>query len=227
MERKQGVPRVNAGRDRHAGNRRTRGWVMGLALLGLGAGAPAQDAGDLAGWNHGSAVPELDQRQCPECFANSPAGSNARMRLDPDRGRLGADTGDAEHLRVEVVPVSAMNVLFPLRAERYADVCKPHRASVRSDCAACRHALRSSRTRADPRNGTGASGIGDASAARVAVATRSRNRQPELPASGRFHHAATTPSVRGSVPPAYTPESRRRMICPRPKSSRLGATPTR
>ena len=100
---------------------------MGLALLGLGAGAPAQDAGDLAGWNHRSAVPELDQRQCPECFPNSPAGSNARMRLDPDRGRLGAVTGDAEHLRVEVVPVSAMNVLFPLRAEHYARVCKPHR----------------------------------------------------------------------------------------------------
>ena len=49
------------------------------------------------------------------------------MRLDPDRGRLGAVTGDAEHLRVEVVPVSAMNVLFPLRAEHYARVCKPHR----------------------------------------------------------------------------------------------------
>ena len=102
---------------------------MGLALLGLGAGAPAaaEDAGDLAGWNHGSAVPELDQRQCPECLANSPAGSNARMRLDPDPGVPGAETLDGGPLRIEGVPISVVTALFPLRAQHDARLCKPHR----------------------------------------------------------------------------------------------------
>ena len=128
MERTQGSPRVDTGPDRRVGTRTARGWVMALALLGLGALATAaEDTDGHGGWRHGSAMPKLVQRQCPECLANSPAGSNARMRFDSAGGMDVAGTVDAEHRRLEIVRISATNAMFALRAEHYARVCKPHR----------------------------------------------------------------------------------------------------
>ena len=103
---------------------------MALALLGFGAGVPAtaeEDTGGYGGWHHGSGVPEFHHRQCLECNTNFPAGSNARMQPDSGRATKGVNARDEGRGRIDVVPMSGMYAPFPLRAEHYAHLCKPHR----------------------------------------------------------------------------------------------------
>lgn len=100
---------------------------MALALLGLGPGALAMEAEDSGGhgaWRHGSGILELDQRRNPESDTTLPAGPNARMQPDSGSALSGMDTVDNEGVSVDVIPMSAMNALYHLRAGQYAQVCK-------------------------------------------------------------------------------------------------------
>ena len=127
MESTQGCSRVDAGPGRHIGKVTARGWVMALALLGLGASALAPATADPGGngeWHHRSATLELDRLRCPECRRSSPVGATARMRLDSDPAMNAPDAGGEDHQRIEVIPVAATSVLFPLRAEHYARLCR-------------------------------------------------------------------------------------------------------
>ena len=102
---------------RHAW-RRTRGWLMALALIGLGAtgGAlttMAVGAGAHGGWGHGFRM----------------HGHHGQM--DPDRvvervqrfsaWTLGSvDATDEQRDRIDAILAAAVNDIFPLRAEHHA-----------------------------------------------------------------------------------------------------------
>ena len=128
MQSTRANEQTNAGPARRAGKRAARGWIAALALLGLGAGAlatAAPDAGSPGGSRHALVIAELDRHHCAQCRTNHPSATGARMRPDPHRSVNGVDAGDEGREGADVVPVPGMNVLFPLRAEHYARLCKP------------------------------------------------------------------------------------------------------
>lgn len=127
MESTQGGSRVDAGPGRPFRKVTVRGWIMALALTGLGAGALAPATAGPGGdgeWRHRSATLELDRLRCPECRRSSAAGPSARMPLDSDRAMNAPDAGGEDRLRIEANAVSATSALLSLQAEHYARLCR-------------------------------------------------------------------------------------------------------
>ena len=127
MESTQGCSRVDASPGRHIGKVTVRGWVMALALTGLGAGALAPATAEPGGygeWRYRSAALELDRLRCPECRRSSAAGPGARMPLDSNRAMNAPDAGGEGHLRIEANTASATSALLSLQAEHYARLCR-------------------------------------------------------------------------------------------------------
>lgn len=124
MEGTQGRSRGGSGPGRHRGQARARGWLVALALVGLGASAlaPAADPGGDGARRHRPAMTEIDGRRHPERHMNPRAESSVRSPLDSNRTM---NAGDEGQVRIEAVSVSATGVLVRLRAEHYARACKP------------------------------------------------------------------------------------------------------
>lgn len=127
MEGSQGRSQVDRGPGRQSGKEKARGWVMALALLGLGASAlaPAAESGGDGAERYRDAMAELDPRRCPERHMNPRTESSPTTGLDLNGAMNGMDAGDGGQDRIEVVPVSVAGIIFPSRAEHYARACKP------------------------------------------------------------------------------------------------------
>lgn len=108
----------DAGSGRHGERRRTRGWIVALALIGLGAigGAlttVAVDADAHGGWRHGF-------RHHGHHRATDPAEVTERLH-DMSAKVLGAvDATDEQRERIDAILASAVDDVFPLRAEHEA-----------------------------------------------------------------------------------------------------------
>ena len=108
----------DAGPGRHDGRRRTRGWIMGLALLGLGAvggslATIAVDAGAHGGWGHGFGHHrhghEIDAAHVTERLQHASAWVLGKV-----------DATDEQQERIETILAGAVDDIFPLRAEHHA-----------------------------------------------------------------------------------------------------------
>ena len=103
----------DAGAGRHGGRRRTRGWIMGLALLGLGAAGGALatiavDAGAHGGWGHGFGHHrhETDAAHVTERLQHVSA-----WVLDK------VDATNEQKERIDAILAGAVNDIVPLRVE--------------------------------------------------------------------------------------------------------------
>lgn len=130
MESTRESTAARGGSKQQAARRSRRRWVMVLALLGLGAGVLAPDAG-LAGadreWRRGIGMPEPDQHRGPQFHVQIPAESEARMHPGSGLAAGGAGVSEERYAGMEATPMSAMHLLYSLRAAHYARECGSHR----------------------------------------------------------------------------------------------------
>ena len=116
-ENKQQHAQRDAGSDRNVGARRARGWIMALALLGLGAtgGAlttVAVDAGAHGGWHHGF-------RMHGHRHAANAAEASERVQHFSAWALGSVDATDEQRDRVDEILAGAVNDIFPMRAEHH------------------------------------------------------------------------------------------------------------
>ena len=108
----------DAGPGRHPGRRRARGWIMGLALLGLGAAGGALatfavDAGAHGGWGHGFGHHwrghATDAAHVTERLQHASAWALGKV-----------DATEEQQERIDAILAGAVNDIFPMRAEHQA-----------------------------------------------------------------------------------------------------------
>ena len=114
-ENTRGHAERDTGSGRHGGGRRTRGWIMALALLGFGAAGgaltmAAVDAGAHGGWHdrfrmHGHAHP-VDATEATERLQRVAAWTLGRV-----------DATAEQRERIDAILAEAVADLFPLRVE--------------------------------------------------------------------------------------------------------------
>lgn len=106
------------GTSRRDGKRRVRGWVMALALLGLGAAGGALttiavDAGAHSGWRHGFGHHwrghATDAAHVTERLQHASAWALGKV-----------DATGEQRERIDAILAGAVNDIFPLRAEHDA-----------------------------------------------------------------------------------------------------------
>ena len=105
----------NAGPGRHPGQRRARGWIMGLALLGLGAAGGALatvavDAGAHGGWGHGF-------KHHWRGHATDAVHVTERLQHASAWVLGKVDATDEQQERIDAILAGAVNDIFPIRAE--------------------------------------------------------------------------------------------------------------
>ena len=105
------------GSDRHGGKRRVRGWVMALALLGLGGvgGALTTIAVDAVahdGWHHGF-------RMHGHRHAANAAEAIGRVQHFSAWALDSVDATDEQRDRVDEILAGAVNDIFPMHAEHH------------------------------------------------------------------------------------------------------------
>ena len=106
------------GTDRHGGKRRARGWVVGAALVALGATGGAfttiaVDAVAHGGWQHGFRMHEHG-------YASSPERAIARVQRVSAWALGSVDATDEQRERIDAILASTVNALVPLRDEHLA-----------------------------------------------------------------------------------------------------------
>ena len=106
------------GTNRHGGKRRVRGWLVAVALVGLGAGAGALttvavDAGAHGGWRHGSWMRGHDHTAGPERAIE-------RVQRVSAWALGSVDATDEQRERIDAILASAVDDLFALRDEHRA-----------------------------------------------------------------------------------------------------------
>ena len=117
-ESKQRPKEMDAGSGRHGGKRRARGWIVALALIGLGAvgGAlttVAVDADAHGGWRHGF-------RHHGHHRATDPTQVTEKLQHMSAWALGSVDATEDQRARVDAILASAVNDVFPLRAEHEA-----------------------------------------------------------------------------------------------------------
>ena len=108
----------DAGAGRHGGKRRVRGWIVALALIGLGAvgGAlttVAVDADAHGGWRHGF-------RHHGHHRTTDPTQVTEKLQHMSAWTLGSVDATEDQRERVDAILASAVNDVFPLRAEHEA-----------------------------------------------------------------------------------------------------------
>ena len=113
----------SAGSDRRGGARRMRGWIAGLALLGLGAvgGALttiAVDADAHGGWRH--AMGGFRHHGFGHGRAIDPAHVTERLQHASAWALGSVDATDEQRERIDAILAGAVDDVFPLRTEHRA-----------------------------------------------------------------------------------------------------------
>ena len=108
----------DGGPGRRDGKRRARGWVMTLALLGLGAAGGALttiavDAGAHGGWGHGFGHHWRGH-------ATDAAHVTGRLQHASEWVLDSVDATEAQRERIDTILAGAVNDIFPMRAEHQA-----------------------------------------------------------------------------------------------------------
>ena len=106
------------GTDRHGGKRRARGWVVGAALVALGAAGGASttiavDAVAHGGWHGGLWMHERG-------YAKSPERAIARVQRVSAWALGSVDATDEQRERIDAILASTVSDLLPLRDEHLA-----------------------------------------------------------------------------------------------------------
>ena len=106
------------GTNRHGGKRRARGWVVGAALVALGAAGGAfttiaVDAVAHDGWHSGFRMHERG-------YAKSPERAIARVQRVSAWALGSVDATDEQRERIDAILASAVSDLLPLRDEHLA-----------------------------------------------------------------------------------------------------------
>ena len=106
------------GTNRHGGKRRARGWVVGAALVALGAAGGAfttiaVDAVAHDGWHGGFRMHERG-------YAKSPERAIARVQRVSAWALGSVDATDEQRERIDAILASAVSDLLPLRDEHLA-----------------------------------------------------------------------------------------------------------
>jgi Spy/CpxP family protein refolding chaperone len=106
------------GTNRHGGKRRARGWVVGAALVALGAagGALTTIAVDTVahdGWHSGLRMHERG-------YAKSPERAIARVQRVSAWALGSVDATDEQRERIDTILAAAANDLLPIRDQHHA-----------------------------------------------------------------------------------------------------------
>ena len=106
------------GPGRQRGQRRVRGWIMALALLGLGAAGGALttiavDAGAHGGWHHGF-------RHHWHGHATDAAHVTERLQHASTWALGKVDATEEQQERIDAILAGAVDDIFPMRAEHQA-----------------------------------------------------------------------------------------------------------
>ena len=110
-----------ASSERHGGRRRARGWLVALALIGLGAVGGAMttvavDAEAHGGWRH--AMGGFGHHRSHR--ATDPARVTEKLQRMSAWALGSVDATDEQRERVDAILAEAVNDVFPLRAEHEA-----------------------------------------------------------------------------------------------------------